>query len=662
MQKDKFVQQEQTARLMGLHLQMWMYQLIGLLIFVTSRLFYLLQHTTTDRILEQSESIPLFVWNSWRFDIQALTYISLPAIIATLAVPYFGSKATAKCSSFMRYYYAVMLSLLTLIVTAEFFFHDNFNSRYNVVFFDFFDEGPLGLLQTMWQDYPFLTIATGILLVGILISVIGKYIARIRITPRRGMGVTASVVTSILIAGITFVFMRGSVTKYTLQVEAFIVSTNETMNNAVPNSIYLLKKAYKERKNSLKLLSDEEILRKDRFSSIEEAISVAGFKGASIDDAIFDTIDSCSINSQEHPNVLIIIAESWSNHLLTMDCGDSLDILCAMRPHLQQDIHMKNIQSVRNGTIYSLETLTLGMPYMHFFNSRYRHHSFESSIAYPFKKNGYDTSFILGMDPTWENLLEGLTYQHFDSVIGRRDILHNEKGSTTSEIGVYDEFLLLYLEGYLSRQTESGKPQFIMALTTTNHPPFTYPENMNLPPLTELWYDSPYLSGERDVLTKYGLGIQYTNETLGKFLGSFKKSELSLNTIVLITGDHNVRSILNYSENGVPAEKRHAVPMYIYLPPKFRTNDIDKSVIENRFGSHFDILPTIAPMTFSEGTKYLNLGNNLLDTTLPDSIFYSYNERQTLSPDYNKNDSITRMVHARETLMKIYYQRRFKNN
>jgi hypothetical protein len=47
--------------------------------------------------------------------------------------------------------------------------------------------------------------------------------------------------------------MRGSVTRYTLQVEAFMVSTDDNINQAVPNAIYLLKKAYKERKNSFML-------------------------------------------------------------------------------------------------------------------------------------------------------------------------------------------------------------------------------------------------------------------------------------------------------------------------------------------------------------------------------------------------------------------------
>ena len=56
-----------------------------------------------------------------------------------------------------------------------------------------------------------------------------------------------------------------------------MVSTDENINQSVPNSIYLLKKAYKERKNSFKLVSDEALLKKAGYNSIDEAIEAAEF-------------------------------------------------------------------------------------------------------------------------------------------------------------------------------------------------------------------------------------------------------------------------------------------------------------------------------------------------------------------------------------------------
>jgi phosphoglycerol transferase MdoB-like AlkP superfamily enzyme len=343
-----------------------------------------------------------------------------------------------------------------------------------------------------------------------------------------------------------------------------------------------------------------------------------------------------------------------------MDKGDSLDILSSLRPHIKSDILLKNIQSVRNGTIYSLETVTMAMPYLHFFNSRYRFTPFPTSIAYPFKQNGYSTAFVTGMDPTWENVLEGLTHQHFDTIIGKQELLHEVEGSSTSVIGVYDEYLYTYLLDRMKRN--SHRPQFILALTTTNHPPFTYPEKMQLPPLTNSWYNSPMLTGNEEVLTKYGKGVQYANQSLGNFLEKFKKSPLAANTIIAVTGDHNVRTILDYSEGHVDVIHRHAVPLYIYLPEGMRPDSSDIARFENRHGSHFDLLPTLAPLALKSGTRYLNIGQNLFDPERNDSLYYSYNEKQLLAPEGCDKKQLMKMMQARELMMKIYYQLKFAKN
>lgn len=653
-----------TSTLLSLYAQIWLYQLIGLGVFAVARILHLFGHTTFDNVLAHADSLPMLLWNAWRFDTQALTYISLPILVASLIVPWFGNNAVKRCIRFMRGYYAVMLSALSALVTAEFFFYGNFNSRYNIVFFDFFDEGPWGLLQTMWQDYPFARIVLAVIALGLVIFFIGRYISKIQIRERGFFGTSAAIISTVAIAGITFIFMRGSVTRYTLQVEAFMVSTDETINQSVPNAVYLLKKAYKERSNSFKLYSDEQLLTREGFKSIDEAIEAAGLQlvdgtnSEKCEAALFSSTPGYSNDTLPCPNVLLVLSESWSNFLTEMDNEEKLDLLCSLREHLQQDIMLNNFQSVRNGTIYSIEAVTLTMPYMRFFNSRYRFKSLPTSIAYPFKQNGYSTTFVTGMDPTWENVLEGLGYQSFDTIIGRQDILHDIKGSTTSAIGVYDEFLMQYIFERLSND-KSGTPQFILALTTTNHPPFTYPDNMQLPPLGDEWYKSPYLTGDQEVLRKYGLGAQYANRSIGDFLTTLKASPLAQNTIVVVTGDHNVRSILDYDK--VPTKQRFAVPLYIYLPPQYALSNSNKERIEKRYGSHYDLLSTIAPLALKKETHYLNIGQNLLDTTANNNNFFSYSEKQLLAPAGSNIDSLMRVMKSRELLMEIYYQQQFRS-
>ena len=649
-----------TADLLTLYIQIWIYQLIGILIFSLARVFHLAQQTSFENISKHIDSLPLFLWNSWRFDIQAITYISLPAILVALIAVFVGKKGVSRCSAFLRIYYAILLSIVSLIVTAEFYFFNNFTSRYNIVFFDFFDEGPLSLLITMWQDYPLLKILLSVMAFGVLIYTAGKYISKISVNFK----FNPLYLLLIAIIGVTFIFMRGSVTRYTLQVEAFMVSNDEKINQAVPNSFYLLKKAYKERKNSFKIYSDEQLLSDGGFHNIDDAIRNAGLPLCNaetniekLENAIFATAPGNDKDSLGSPNVLLILSESWSSIITNMDKGDSLDILCSLRKHLNEDISLKNFQSVRNGTIYSIEMVTMTMPYIRFFNSRYRFKNIPTSIAHPFKEDGYNTAFITGIDPTWENILEGLSYQGFDTIIGRQDILHQIEGSSTNAIGVYDEYLMQYL--FERMNNDNNKPQFTIVLTTTNHPPFTYPDNMELPPLTDEWYNSTDLIGDKDVLTKYGLGAQYANKSIGDFLTKFKASDLANNTIVIITGDHNARSIFNYS-NSTTSKLQYSVPFYMYLPPSYCVSAEEKEIIEKRYASHYDILSTIAPLSLKKGTKYLNVGNNILDTTKQNKDFFSYNEEQIMAPEESNKDSLMNVMKSRELIMKLYYQNQFR--
>ena len=102
------------------------------------------------------------------------------------------------------------------------------------------------------------------------------------------------------------------------------------------------------------------------------------------------------------------------------------------------------------------------------------------------------------------------------------------------------------------------------------------------------------------------------------------------------------------------------MPLYIYLPPAFTMDDTKKEVIKERYGSHYDLLSTIAPLSLNKGTKYLNVGNNLLDTTKNENQFFSYNEQQLLAPQNCNTDSLMSVMRSRELIMKLYYQNQFR--
>ena len=73
----------------------------------------------------------------------------------------------------------------------------------------------------------------------------------------------------------------------------------------------------------------------------------------------------------------------------------------------------------------------------------------------------------------------------------------------------------------------------------------------------------------------------------------------------------------------------------------------------NRWGSHDDILATLAPFAF-RNTKYMCLGNNLLKEGVADSTYYSANVKQLLAcPAYQAQAQ--RIVNARNLLRIVFF-------
>lgn len=150
-------------------------------------------------------------------------------------------------------------------------------------------------------------------------------------------------------------------------------------------------------------------------------------------------------------------------------------------------------------------------------------------------------------------------------------------------------------------------------------------------------------------MDKYLTGFRYYNKALNDFLNRFKGSAAAKNTILVITGDHNVRVILNHDV--IDKRYEHSVPLYVYLPPYLRKEAYNK--LTNRWGSHDDILATLAPFAF-RNTKYFKMGKNLLDTSVSDSTYYSANVDQIEAiPSYQKKAE--RLTAARNLLRQVYF-------
>lgn len=619
---------------------------MGLL--MLSRLIFVLLYVPSDAIYTYSSDIPKAIFNALRFDAQVAAYIMVPpALIYTFISIYTMFNTQTKFGKYIVILLRIWLTFAAIIVMIisiiDLGFFHNFGSHINITFFDFFNENPISLVITILTDYPIVWILLTTTIIGITVYYVSCRLVKERVV-KKPAHITRHLFTLIVYLACMFICMRGSIGLYPLQIEDTIVSAGKHINNMIPNGLYMLKHAWRDKKRSFEIKTEQQLLEEYGFKSVSEALEVFGH-GDNIHDALFcitpDTIRS------EQPNIVLIIAESWSNWL--MDIDESL--VGDMRKHIEEDITFRHFQSVCNGTIGTIERITIGTPFPRVFSSKFRFKPMPTSIALPFNNSGYKTIFMTGMDQAWENCNEALLTQGFGDIIGKYELQHQHPEYKNNHVGVYDHHLMDALLEQL-QNNDSKKPLFIMTVTTTNHPPFEMPDDITLAPINPKIFTMNHWSEKPKVLKKYLQGYQYENYALANFLEKLKQSTCATNTVVFITGDHNVRTIFKY-ETEEDFRWRNSVPLYIYIPDKWKKN-IGK-VDKDTWGDHYDLIPTIAPFAF-RGTEYTCFGKNLLQANIPNTNNYSYNEMQILSDNEHRNISERKAI-ARELLIKIYFNK-----
>ena len=647
------------------------YSAVILVILLLVRICFAVAFVPMSVISSTLAVFPRLLFNLLRFDVQVICYVLLLPTVLTFIFAVLRKPWTDHALSRFRLIYFSIVSVLLLIISGiDMGFYANFNSHINLTFFDFFNEGPMSLIQTVWEEYHCVYEAIAFLLITLPVLLLIRKIELSNLSSRRSVrssyGRKSSHRNSINLSLIILLYivflaigLRGSVWRFPLQIEDTFVSNQKTLNDLVPNAVYMLKKAYKEKRNAFKMENTSDLLKQYKFKSLQEALDI--YTGGKVRMVKNDTLTALQHalfakvgDSLKHrqPNIVIIYSESWSNYLFNLQQKDA-EMYFGLERHFKEDLLFRNFQSVQNGTVASLENLFVSTPFPRFFASAYRFKPLSTSIALPFKASNYTTTFMSGMDAAWENCAEALVHQQFDAIYDKFFLLKDYPHATYNSIGVYDEYLFQALLDKLNKP--SKKRQMIAVMTTTNHPPFEFPKDLKLPPLPESFYNKKcFAEHNRKVLDKYLTGFLYYNKALNEFLNRFKASTAAKNTILIITGDHNVRSILNY--DAVDKRYEHSVPLYIYLPPYLRKEAYNK--LTKRWGSHDDILATLAPFAF-RNTKYFKMGKNLLDTFVSDNTYYSANVDQIEAiPIYQKKAE--RLTAARNFLRLVYFAKLFR--
>jgi len=625
---------------------------LGLIIFTLLKVVFIFRFGNFSTFISYYKEIPQMIFNGVRFDLQSLTYIFILFLLINLVSLIFKSDKVIKfINGFSIKLIPIFLIISILILIADQQFYSFFKLHFNSVAFDFFDEEPRLLLKSIWIEHPIIKIILAVIL---LFFVLRYFINKIYSETKlriNSINLISRILISIILLGFYFLMMRGSIGTFPLQKEDITISENEFINACVPNGLFSLKEAYAEVKKEFNVQQPDQILKRYGYNSIEEAVSVYtgihidSIKGKNYEDFIFS---SSSLNKTgKKYNVVYLIMESMSNHFINFH-NKNCNLFGSFESHFYDDIVFRNFQSSSNGTIYTLENIILNSPFHPIFDTKYRFISYDMSIAKPFKDAGYKTSFITGIELGWRHLDEALARQYFDNTCGKSGILRNyPEAKSNNTWGVYDHYVLDYIYDQLAA---SDTAMFVMSLSSTNHTPYELPEDYTPYEIDPSVTKNPEFSVSEERCLQVLTSFQYSNDALGKFLDKIKNSHLAENTIVIITGDHNVRSIISYNTQEMMPLK-FSVPFYLYVPDDIREN---LYIDTERWASQYDIMTSIYPYILNN-VKYPDLGQNLFRNDISSDQYYSLNDAQLLYSESANVDEIKKKLNARKAIVYYYY-------
>ncbi|MGE8657484.1 MAG: LTA synthase family protein [Achromobacter sp.] len=494
---------------------------------------------------------------------------------------------------------AVLATLFAASTVVSVYYFATFSRSIDLFVFGLMDDDTQAILTTLWHGYPVLrTLALLAALLGATFWLVrrwGAHVLRARLARR---ALAPSALRLALIIALTVLACRGSLGTFPLNKDDTGISSLRLLNDITPNGISAFFWALSERDND------------KRFTPVTNAEGEAlyqrflGRPGHGLQPFMATTGANPEARARP-PHVVLQIMESMGHHMNQFD-RPGRDLLGALRPHWRQDWRFDRFLSEGNGTIDSLSRLLVRSPVLATSQSSAATATFASNAFAPFLARGYRVVFVTSGAATWRNLGRFATHLGAQEFADQLTLRQRYPEAQPGAWGVPDEYMFRYIADRLARADRDGEPLFVIALSTTHHPPFLVPEGglrggLDLIDIERL----PYYANWTGLADAFDT-LRYANDQLGRFLTGLKASAQGGRTIVAVTGDHNILGV-DYARDS-DAVLARAVPFYLYVPPGYRGQS---TYDPSRPGSHKDILPTLYHLSLPD-TPYFRSGCDLL--------------------------------------------------
>jgi phosphoglycerol transferase MdoB-like AlkP superfamily enzyme len=440
----------------------------------------------------------------------------------------------------------------------EFFFFEEFKSRFNTVAVDYLDN-PREVLINIWQSYH-----VGLFLLGCLgLTLLWMWAARrlfggmwevpssgrARLLPlAAAVGLAAVLVPSLNLKGAHVCNDR---------------TVNEVANNGVLSFFAAAWTHHLEFADFYKTMPLEEAYRRARrLMAGPEASFVA--EGDSVRRRV------AGDPSRPRLNVVILLEESlgsefWGCLGRAPTLTPEMDKLAA-----EEGLLFTNIYACGNRTVRGMEGVLSSFPPLPGGSIVKRDLSDNvETTARVLKRDGYSTVFIYGGHGLFDSMRSYAVRNGYDRFIEQKHFAHP---TFTTIWGVCDEDIFGRTIEECRELARTGKPFFATALSVSNHKPYIYPKGR---------------IAEDPARRKREHAVKYSDFALGQFFRAARKESFWTNTVFVVVADHGARV---YGKQTIPIHS-YEIPVLIVGPAVVKA-----AGRIGQLGSSLDVSPTVLGM------------------------------------------------------------------
>jgi len=293
------------------------------------------------------------------------------------------------------------------------------------------------------------------------------------------------------------------------------------------------------------------------------------------------------------PNIVLVTIESFSAKYMGSN-GEERNLTPNLDALRKQSLYFNNFYATGTRTDRGLEAITLAIPPTpgRSIVKRVGRESGFASLGQQLNAVGYDSVFVYGGRGYFDNMnafFSGNGYRVVDQSSVDESEIHFKNAWGMADEDLYNQTLKLADADYAKQQ-----PFLLQLMTTSNHRPYTYPENR--------------------IDIKSGNGrdgaVKYTDYAIGQFLEQARKKPWFDNTIFVFVADHTAGSA---GKEDLPISN-YQIPLFIYAPKLIDARETAQ------LASQIDLAPTLLGLLNMDYQSTF-FGRNLLqDNPLPPRV------------------------------------------